>query len=361
MRRVEGFRPDEMTAEERMTALIEGKPIDRVPFMFFGGLGFCGRNVGYSFADMYSDPEKSADAQIWTMEQYGTYCEPTLGYASYGAWEFGGEVRFPTGEWEQAPKIIRHPVNSEEDALNLELPDVTTAGMLPRIMKFCKIMEQRGLPINFSCGTPFTRAGNICGVERMCRWIIKKPQLVHHVLRLATEHLVQVMRYFVDTFGADRIRPRDGLPTEANQVISPKQYQEFALPYTIELHERVLAMGVKRWGNIHICGEQNLNLPYWEKVPLGERSLTSFGHEVDIDTAIKYLGDRCIIAGNINTSALQAGTPQQVYELCRQAIEKGKRAPNGFVLMPGCEVPAMAPPINIYMMRKAINDCGWYV
>jgi len=361
MKRIVGFRPDEMTGEERMVALMQGKPIDRIPFMLFGGLGFCGRNVGYSFADMYSEPEKSVEAQIWTMEQYGMYVEPTLSYASYGAWEFGGEIRFPTGEWEQAPKIVRHPVETEEDAWNLKLPDVTTAGMLPRIMRVGKILEQKGLPISINCGTPFTRAGNICGVEKLCRWVIKKPQLVHHVMRLATEHLAQVAQHWIETFGAEKLRFREGLPTEANQLISPRQFQEFALPYLIELHERVLAMGGGRFANIHICGEQNLNLPYWDKVPMGERSLVSFGHEGDIDTAIKYVGDRCIIAGNINTSAIQTGTPQQVYELCRQAIEKGKRAPSGYVLMAGCDVPAMAPPHNIYMMRKAINDFGWYV
>ena len=355
-----GLRQDEMTAAERMAALLKGEPIDRVPFLLFSGLGFCARNVGYSFDSMYNEPEKSFQAQVWTIEQYGFQLEPSHGYASYGAWEFGGEIKFPRGEREQAPSITRFPVESEEDAWKLELPDVTTAGIIPLTMQFCKILEKNGLPIQVSCGSPFTRAANICGVERLCRWMMKKPEVAHHLLRLATDHGIQVAQYWVDTFGAEQVNARDATPVEANQIISPKQFEEFAFPYQKELHEKVLALGIRRFSHCHICGEQNLNLPYLAQIPMGDVGLVSFGAEVDITTAIKYFGDTCIIAGNVSPVVIQTGTPQQVYELSKQCIEKGKYAPRGFMLMAGCDLPPMAPPNNVYMMRKAINDFGWY-
>lgn len=360
MAKISGLRQDEMTSAERMDALLRGKPVDRVPLILFAGLGFCGRNAGYSAATMYSDPEKSFQAQLWTMEQYGFQPEPNLSYASYGAWEFGGEIKFPSGEWEQAPKIVRFPVESEEDAWKLKLPDVEKAGLLPKMMQFSKISARHGLPVAITCGSPFTRAGNICGVEKLCRWMIKEPKIAHHLLRLATDHVVQVAQHWADTFGAENLSVRDGMPTESNQVISPKQFDEFALPYQKEAHEKIFAMGIKRFGHCHICGDQNLNLPYIAQIPMGDTSLVSFGHEVDLTTAIKYLGDTCIIAGNINTSIIQTGTPQEVYELCQQCLKKGKQAPRGYALTAGCEIPAMAPPYNIYIMRKAINDFGWY-
>jgi uroporphyrinogen-III decarboxylase len=31
-----------------------------------------------------------------------------------------------------------------------------------------------------------------------------------------------------------------------------------------------------------------------------------------------------------------------------------------FTLMAGCEVPPMAPPYNVYVMKKAADDFGWY-
>jgi uroporphyrinogen decarboxylase len=64
--------------------------------------------------------------------------------------------------------------------------------------------------------------------------------------------------------------------------------------------------------------------------------------------------------GNIEPAIIQSGTPQQVYELSRICIEKGKKIPGGFILAAGCELPPKAPPYNVWMMTKAINDFGWY-
>ena len=81
---------------------------------------------------------------------------------------------------------------------------------------------------------------------------------------------------------------------------------------------------------------------------------------VDIESAGKHFPDH-IIAGNVNPQVIAAGTPQEVYRLSREAIEKGKRhCPSGFVLMPGCEIPPTTIPYNLYVMRKAVEECGWY-
>lgn len=347
-----------MTLSERLDALLRGERIDRVPLFPFT-LGFCAKNVGYPIASIYSDPEKSFWAQVWTQEMYGYDGYPQYGYASYGTWEFGGEIKLPSSEWEQAPSHSRFPVQSEEDIERLTLPNVKTAGMIPLAMEFSKMQEKLGLPITITVGGVFTIAGNICQVDKLCRWMIKKPEVAHRVLRLATDHILDIAQYWVKSFGGERVIVSIWEPLAANQIISPNQFEEFVLPYEKGLHEKVLATGVKHI-LCHICGNHNLNLPYWAQIPMGHPGIVSFGHEVDLTTAIKYFGDTCIIAGNIEPAVIQSGTPQKVYELCKQAIMKAKYAPRGYMLMAGCEVPPMAPPYNFYMMTKAINDFGWY-
>jgi uroporphyrinogen decarboxylase len=231
--------------------------------------------------------------------------------------------------------------------------------MLPMAVQFSKIQEKSNMPITFPCGSPFTNAGNIVEVSDLCRWMIKKPELVHKLLRLVTDHILQVAKYWVDTFGPDRMIARDILPVESNQIISPRQFGGFAFPYLKEVHEKVLAMGVKRFST-HVCGEQNLNLSYLAQIPMGDHGIMSFGREVDLDQAIKYFGDRCVIAGNIDPIILQTGTPQQVYSLAKQCLEKGKHAPRGYILTAGCDVPPLAPPYNVYMIMKAVNEAGRY-
>jgi uroporphyrinogen decarboxylase len=352
------MKQDRMTSAERIEALLKGKPLDRIPLLSFI-LGFCARNVGYPVATIYSDPEKSFQAQVWTQEQYGYDSDPFYGYASYGGWEFGGEIKLPDGDYEQAPSHGRFAVESEKDVERLELPDVKTAGMIPLAMKFSRIQDEHGFFPSVVVGGPFTIAGNICPVDTLCRWLIKKPEPANQLLRLATDHIVDVMRYWIDTFGKERVIIQIWEPLASNQIISPKQFEKFVLPFQVELHEKILAMGIK-YILCHICGEQNRNLPYWAQVPMGSPGIISVGREVDITTAIEYFGETCIIAGNIEPAVLQTGRPREIYELCRQAIEKGRQAPCGYALMQGCEVPVNTPPYNLYTMKRAIDDFGWY-
>jgi len=352
------MRQQKMTNKERIERLLSGRPLDRVPLYPFI-LGFCARNVGYPLATIYNDSQKSFEAQLWTQEQYGFDWGPVYGYASYGTWEFGGEIKMPESSYEQAPTHITVPVQSEDDVDRLKLPDVRRAGCLPLAMEFSRLQAKQGTPITLVFGGNFTIAGNICPVDKLCRWILKKPELAHQVLRLATDHIVDAVKYWADTFGGERVITQIWEPLASNDIISPKQFERFVLPYMEESAEKILRMGVRHIF-YHICGEQNLNLPYWAQVPMGNPGICSVGSQIEITTAIEYLGDRAIIAGNIEPHILQTGTPQQVYELCQKAIEAGKKAPRGFMLMSGCETPPDTPPYNVYMMRKAIDDFGWY-
>ena len=98
----------------RAMRLLKGEPVDRTPLFPFV-LGFCAKNAGYPIAAIYSDPQKSFELQMWTHEQYGFDWGPIYGYASYGTWEFGGEIKMPTTTYEQAPFHTRFPVEKEQD------------------------------------------------------------------------------------------------------------------------------------------------------------------------------------------------------------------------------------------------------
>lgn len=361
MSQVGGICKDKMSSAERMGALMMGQTPDRVPFNPFA-LGFAARTVGYTVQSMYDDPQKSLEAQLRAAEQYGYDAFAMFGYASYGGWEFGGDIKMPVSEWEGAPSVARHPIESDEDLEKLELPDVKTAGVLPLGMAFNRILDSMGLPIFVpASGDCVTVAANVADVSRFCRWMMKKPDLAHHMLRLASDHLLEVHQHYVDTFGPEKLMAGFFVTVAANQIMSPKQFEEFVLPYQSEYQDKIYDMGIKGVF-AHICGEQNLNLPLLKQMNFGTPqfpAIMSFGHEVDIETAIEYFPDN-IIAGNVEPQVIQNGTPEQVYELTRIAIEKGKKAPRGFILMPGCELPIMAPAYNVYTMMKAVNDFGFY-
>jgi len=352
------FKKDRMGSVERIKAMLNRQPVDRVPFFSFAQ-GFSTLNVGYPIADYYRDPERSVYALKKTEEQYN-YAPITLyGYAAFCAWEFGGELKWPEGEFSQAPATTRYPVNSLEEIDSLEIPKIEEAGgFIPLFTQFSEIHEKYPGYYLIGIEAPFVGSGNICGVTNLTRWIIKAPEAVHKILRKVTDFKIELVRYLAKKFGTEKMLPWVGDATASNVIISPKMFQEFAMPYTKELHENILDAGYKHIV-AHICGEQTKNYPYWAQIPMGDPGLISVSHEVDLNTAIKYFPND-IILGNINPSVIQAGTADEVYGLAVECLKKGMKAPAGFMLAPGCELPAKAPPYNVWTCMKAIDDFGWY-
>jgi len=353
------LKQDRMSSEERIEALLKYEKPDRVPIGAMATV-FSSKNAGYTVTTAYGDPEKSFYAMIWTAEQYGW--EPItqhFGHTILGALDFGGKVRLPTGEYEGGMVMEDYSVKIEEDVLNLKMPNPRNAGRIPLVMEFSKLQEAHGLMVWFFHRSPFTLAANICGLDQFLRWMVKRPELCERLIELSIDHIFNVLKYWVDIFSLDKIFFYMSSPSESNQVISPKHFEKFALPYHIEYHKRLKALGKIKRFMFHICGDQNLNLPYFADLSLWPHpSILSFGHEVDLEVAGKYFPED-IIFGNIEPAIIQTGTPQQIYELSKIAIEKGKKAPGGFILGPGCGLLA-APPVNVFSMTRAVDDFGWY-
>ncbi len=349
------MKKDQMTPNERIEALLHRQPIDCVPFVH-KGYSFCATNVGVAKADIFEFPETSFRAQQWTMEQYGAEVAPFYTFVAYGAWEFGGAIAWPEDRWASGPSVAKRPVKAVEDVYKLELPDVKTAGCLPRMMEFARLQEKHQTQIGFIYGSPFSFAANLCGVDKFLEWSASAPEAVHHVMRLMTDHLKQVADWFIAEFGAERVLPRIASPTDG--LISPRMYEKLILPYRMELHQHVLDKGVRHIYD-HICGEQNKNLRLLAQLPWGDPGMLSFGSEVNLLDAAKFFPND-IICGNVKPDLVVKESAENVYAACRENIELGKQIKSGFVFMGGCDIPATVPPYHIYLMQKAAEEFGRY-
>jgi uroporphyrinogen decarboxylase len=226
-------------------------------------------------------------------------------------------------------------------------------------MQFAELQKSHGLPVSFFSRSPFTLAANMCGLELFLKWLIKKPDLTELLMQMALNHIMNVIEVWAKRFGPDNLFVWMSSPSESNQVISPGHFKARALPYHIAYHDRLRNLGIKHFG-FHICGDQNLNLPYLADTPPWiHPTVLSFGHEVNLESAIRHF-PRDIILGNIDPTSLQYESESQIYEQSRIALEKGKNAPAGFVLGPGCDIPLMTPPQNLHAMTRAAQDHGSY-
>lgn len=358
------LKEDKMTADERWVALLNRKPVDRVGIQGLT-LGFSGLNSGYSIYDMYYDAEKGFNGHRWAADMYGWQPMMTMGQGSWPTKEFGGDLKPPRGAFIQSPLPI-FPVKTKEDAWNLKKPDVRTLpGMEALWLESNKMADRAGESFIFPVAQgAWTSATMVTGVGFMGMAVKQDPEVAHHLLKMMNAFTIEKMQMYADTFGAERIIPWMGHASAANQIIGPKVFEEFCFPYILEQYKAFLGIGCKHI-MCHICGYHAMNYPMWAQVPMGDPGIVSVAHDVDADwtspleSAAKYFPND-IIYGNIEPAQFQIGTPEDIYERCRKAIEIGKRHEPGFILAPGCEMPPTANPYNVWMMTKAVNDFGWY-
>lgn len=348
-----------MDSKERVERLFSGQRPDRVGLHALSNT-FNSVNAGYGASVAYMEPAKAFESMTWTYRQYDwdMYIQYCL-HSVTAVMDFGGEVRMPKGPYEGALVVEEHPMKQAADLDRLAMPDPRGAGRIPQALEYARLQHEAGLPATFFSRSPFTFAANFCGLDLFSRWLFKEKALCHRLMELALEHIVRVLGVWVEEFGPEGVWFWMSSPSESNQILSPKFFQEFALPYHHELHKRVRALGVRRFG-FHICGDQNKNLPALaEASPWPHPALLSFGHEVDLADAARYF-PQDIIYGNLEPSFIQTASLQAVYDLARAAIEKGKRLDNGFVLGTGCGLPSSAPPAKVFAITQAVRDFGAY-
>jgi uroporphyrinogen decarboxylase len=347
-----------MTSGERMGAVMRGQRPDRVPVIPFI-FGHAALVCGEPLARVFDDAEQSFRCQMLSAEMYGYDGGPLYAYASAGGWEFGGDVEFPVKKYSGATVVTRTPIQSEDDVYGLQVPqDITKAGALPIALGVARKQAEFGMPVTLQIGSPLTWAGSVIGEERMMIWLIKKPELVHMVLEKVSEFLIKVAEHYVKEFGAERLMAFHGAATESNALISPKQFESFVLPYLQKINSRAIQLGIGSFF-IHICGEQNKNLKFWQQVPVTKQTVMSFGREVDLATAMEMFPEQ-IIAGNVDPTLIQEGKAEEVLMQAKECIETAKYHKGGYVLMAGCDLPPQAPPVNVFQLVKAAREYGRY-
>jgi uroporphyrinogen decarboxylase len=352
-----------MTNGQRVEALLNRRKPDRVPLWpFFDMTGFAAVYHNHPIQDAYKDSQLSLEMQRKVCRDFGWICSPF--FPVFGVTDFGGERRLPTSEFSQAPSTIRYPIESEEDVDKLKLPDLNQSVAIAREREFYNLCAQNR-PDNqpfkallLLTPNPYEWAGKLTRPDMLNRWIIRKPALVQRILNIMGSVITELLNYWYTTLGTDGVLVMSGGVICSNQIISPRQFEQFVLPSLKEYHQKVLDKGFKRI-YCHVCGEQNLNLPYWQQVPLGDPGIISIGHEVDLEKAARFFPGH-IIVGNLKPSILQTGSAEEVYNAAGKIIQQGKQLESGFMFSAGCQFPPRANIENVNAMNRAINDFGWY-
>lgn len=346
-----------MTPTERMMSLYETGTADR-PGVAVLATGFVPKMTGnLTVGECYEYPIRYAKAFLRVQELLGFDSGPLFGHPAVGVKEFGGKLTYPRGNSKALfPVISRRPVKDLEDVDKLEVPDPHRAGEVPKQVAGAKYVMEN-YPEGYRnpmmvTGDPFTWAGNIVGLETMLMWIQAEPKVVQGLLGKVADFEVEVVRFALGQVGDMFFF--DGGPSDSNDLITSKQFEQFALPPLVSYRRRAMKEGASRFLS-HPCGDQTKNVAHWAKVP-GTFGI-NFDFRTPLEAGISSFGQDMTIIGNIECIQFTLGDAEWIY---KKAMDKlttaANHCPRGYMVAPGCELPVHSSPVNVHAMIRAARD-----
>jgi uroporphyrinogen-III decarboxylase len=205
---------------------------------------------------------------------------------------------------------------------------------------------------------PLTLAGlsahmlaiDLCG-EDFYWWMLEYPEACHRFLQKITqgEILSEEHNRRIDP------RPRGmvyGLAEDSAQVMSPKMFKDFCVPYANQLFERYGPGGRA----VHMCG-QSTHLHQVLKNDMKMTQFDIFGYPVAPKVAAENLGGTTLLWGNINPMLMMDGTREEVKQAAWECLEA--MAPcGGLMLGDGANVCPGTPLESFQAIMEAAEAYG---
>ena len=332
------------------------------PIPVFGFVnGYAAKIYGHSLKEHMTNIPASIRAQLLAKSLHGYEDSPSYGWADWGGWEFGGEIKWPDHYEEMAPRTGRHPVEKPSDVDRLSDPDPKTAGSQALLTQFNRELVKLGLAPKIRAGSVTSVVAGMIGFERLTRWYFKEPEAVKTAYEKATRFLIRSAEETVAEFGP-LCSASISAPWDSNELISPKIFEKFVVPQTERILRSLTGLGVTGV-KAHLCGNHHGNLSAWTRLPWPEGTSISIGDQMDIVSTAEAFGHRFAILGNVSTTVLALGRYDEVYSAAWKCLERGKDLPGGYALMSACEMPTLAPPLNVQALVNACRDfnrdCGF--
>ncbi|MGA2765046.1 MAG: uroporphyrinogen decarboxylase family protein [Spirochaetia bacterium] len=165
-------------------------------------------------------------------------------------------------------------VQNPDELKSLKLPDPRKDGLMPQVLRTLSYFrEHTDLPVGVTdCQGPLTTALSIIGYDKFCYWMYDCPRVVHGLMDLVTEALIEWVK-------AQKLHAHIPMEAEAypngvrlpegyggvwisdddSVIMSTDLYRDFVMPY----NSRVLtAFG---GGCIHYCGNSNQHIESYLK------------------------------------------------------------------------------------------------
>ncbi len=257
---------------------------------------------------------------------------------------FGANIRFSEDE---VPTVVGSIIKSEEDVINLKVPKVGAKRIQIYLdaMKKAK-QEIKDCPVFAGCIGPFSLAGRLLGVSEAMISCYDEPEMVHLVLKKATEFLINYLQAYKD-LGIDGVFMAEPLAG----ILSPNLCDEFSSRYVKEI---VSALDDDSFlVAYHNCGNNTLKMV--DTILSTGCRLYHFGNAISIEQMLKLMPKDVMVMGNIDPVSLKDASKEDVIAATNALLEAIGDVDN-FVISSGCDIPPFAKWENIDAFMKTAQE-----
>jgi len=340
-------RQETMNSYERVMGVLEGKEPDVTPVVPIVR-EWCSKQAGIEFIDELESVEKHVYSQSYCVAEFGYDIVYDLCGCHSESEAMGCVLKVAKGytPFVEKPAVVDY----ETDLPRLKLFDPYQNKRLLTILAGTRRLKRRfngEVPVIGYVQGPFRHASMLRGPENIMRDMYKNKEYLRELCEIALSSLI-VYAVAVISTGADIVYIGD--PTSSGDAISKKQWEEWGLPYTKKLVDLIKRSGAKTL--MHICGNTEDRLGSLASTGVDCLSLDEF---VDFEKARKILGPKYCLMGNVSTTLMAVGGPEEIEEATREVIHKAGRG--GHLLVScGCLVAENCPPENMRAMVKAAKE-----
>lgn len=321
--------------------IITAKDVKNLPVLYFPVL----KGMDVCISEAVNDPLTIAKVMKKVIDDYPDTIAAITGMdLTVDAEAFGVGVNYSE---KQAPNIVGHILNSEEDIKQLTIPDIRN-GRVQVFSQACleaeKMIHDR--PIFGGMLGPFSLAANLLDINKCLVMTLKEKDSLHILLEKCTNWLIERALTYKNA-GANGVfiaEPTAGL-------LSPSACDAFSSDYIKKIADAV--QDDYFFLILHDCGKVTRSVPGMYKT--GCKGL-HFGNGVDMKEIMPQVGEDVLMFGNVDPSSVFfIGTPDLVYEKTSELLMDMNSYPN-FVLSSGCDLAPMIDRENINAYYKACSD-----
>jgi len=339
-----------MNSRERVIAMMEGQPVDRLPVMPITMM-FAADRIGARYVDYETDYRVLVEGQLKVSEDFGLDYVNTMSDPACEAADLGANVVFP----ENLPASLKDTdpfIKDKSQLLKMRVPDPTQGRRMSNRLQALALFRERVGGEKLIEGWvegPIAEAADLRGMNNIMTDMVDDPQFVEDLFAFCVEMEVRFAEEQLKA-GADLI----GIGDAAASLVGPRFYRELVWPYEKRLVDGIAALNVPgRPGRtrLHICGNTRRILEGMGKLGCAIVDLDFLAPMAEGRAA---MGPDQVLLGNVDpVRVLRQGTPEDV----TRAVEECHLAAGPkYIVGAGCEIVRDTPEENFRALVRYAHE-----